>query len=65
MGSGSWSELCLHGKRHRRSRVIDFGGQFLEGSMVGRTELHERHANPGGEVRPGSVELWCEELSDG
>ena len=42
MASGSSSGLCWHGKSNGRSRVIDFGGQNLEGTMVGRTEQEVR-----------------------
>ena len=40
--SGSVSGLSLHGKNNRTSRVIEFGGQVLEGSMVGCTEREVR-----------------------
>ena len=40
----SCSDLSAR-KSNRRSRVIDFDGPILEGSMVGRTE-HEVRGNP-------------------
>ena len=43
--SGSVSRLRLQGKSNRRSRVVDFGGRVLEGSVVVRTE-HEVQGNP-------------------
>ena len=43
--SGSSSGLRFHGKSNTISRVIDFGGQICEGTLVGRKE-HEVWSNP-------------------